>query len=364
MSHELERAKGHSPSVVGSIADSLRAQLAADCDAMLRYTLSSGHKVPINVIDAFARLSSSEIDRPGELSALALLHTSLTELVAPATPLGIRLVQNDESRHRALHLLGPVPSIRWLMVAAIFCSLTFFGISLFPSINRQTLSRDIYDLSGGTLLIALLFLLSAAGLGATFGALFEAYQFVSEGRFDARFDSVYWARIGLGLVSGLMLSELIPQAGNTKLLERPLVALLGGFSAAVVHRILKRLVDGIEGIFLAEARNSAAIPNSGARGMVSPFPHLDPETISRMLDHLLGRGAQESPPSAFLPEHCGLLPPNARSVDPNGLAVGQESTMRSGPPPATTLDDRAEQVPTLPSGEIRYSMGRPANTGA
>jgi hypothetical protein len=364
MSQELERAKRQSPLVVGPIADSLRAQLAADCDAMLRYTLASGHNVPINVIDAFARLSVSELDRPGELSALALLHSSLAELVAPATPLGIRLVQNDEYRHRALHLLGPVPSIRWLMVAAIFCSLTFFGISLFPSINRQTLSRDIYDLSGVALLIPLLFLLSAAGLGATFGALFEAYQFVSEGRFDARFDSIYWARIGLGLVSGLMLAELIPQDGGTKLLERPLLALLGGFSAAVVHRILKRLVDGVESVFLAETRNTTAIPNAGARAMVSPVQHRSPETISRMLDQLLSRGAQESLPSAFLPENPGRLPPNGRPGDVDERAGCQECPIRSGPPSTITLDGRAEQVPTLHSGTIRYSGDRPANTVA
>jgi len=361
MSQELERAKRQSPLVVGPIADSLRAQLAADCDAMLRYALASGHNVPINVIDAFARLSASELDRPGELSALALLHSSLAELVAPATPLGIRLVQNDEYRHRALHLLGPVPSIRWLMVAAIFCSLTFFGISLFPSINRQTLSRDIYDLSGITLLIPLLFLLSAAGLGATFGALFEAYQFVSEGRFDARFDSIYWARIGLGLVSGLMLAELIPQDGGTKLLERPLLALLGGFSAAVVHRILKRLVDAVESVFLAETRNSTAISNAGVRGMVSPVQHPNPEVISRMLDRLLSGGAEKSLPSALLPEHPA---PNGRASDVDERAGCQECPIRSGPPSTITLDGRAEQVRTLASGTIRYSGNRPANTVA
>jgi hypothetical protein len=129
-------------------------------------------------------------------------------------------------------------------------------MSLSPLINSETLSRDIYDLSGITLVIPLLFLLSAAGLGATFGALFDAYQFVSEGHFDARFDCVYWARIGLGLVSGLMLAELIPTSGGTKLLERPLLALLGGFSVAVVHRILQRLVNSVESFSQLKQRPS------------------------------------------------------------------------------------------------------------
>jgi hypothetical protein len=367
MSQQLERAKTNLPASVEPIAESLRAQLAADCEAMLRYALASGQNVPINVIDAFARLSVCEIERPEELSALALLHTSLAQLVAPATPMGIRLVQNDENRHRLLHLLGPVPSIRWLMGAAIFCSLTFFGLSLFPSINRQTLSRDIYDLSGVGLLIPLLFLLSAAGMGATFGALFEAFQFVSEGRFDARFDSIYWARIGLGLVSGLMLAELIPQADGTKLLERPLLALLGGFSAAVVHRILKCLVDGVESVFLDDAKNSRATPNAAARGMVNPVQHLDPGTISRMLDQLLSRGAQGSPPSGVLPEHAGLLPEslNGTPGDADERTGCLDLTIRPGPPCTTNRDGRAERDPTPPSiATARYSMKRPANTPA
>ena len=87
----------------------------------------------------------------------------------------------------------------------------FFGVSLLPEINSTDVNRDIYESAGFPLAAVLVFLLSAAGLGASFSSLFDAYELVAEGRYDTRYDSLYWARIGLGLISGLMLSELVPQ---------------------------------------------------------------------------------------------------------------------------------------------------------
>ncbi len=89
MRPHLKQHEMSSASVTKSIADTLHDQLTADCQAMLRYALASGQEIPLDVIDAFARHSLSQTDRPEELSALALLHTYLVQLVAPATPLGI-----------------------------------------------------------------------------------------------------------------------------------------------------------------------------------------------------------------------------------------------------------------------------------
>jgi hypothetical protein len=265
----------------------LRAQLLSECLLMAQFALSNGKELPQPILDALDVVDRG-LEEGVALSALAELHGQLLRVVAPATPSGLRLVQDDEKYHTILHVLGPVPSVRYLMLAAMLFSVMFFGVSLFPQINHQTLSRDIYDSHGVELLIPLVFLLSAAGLGATFGALFEAYLYVSEGSYDTKFDSVYWARIGLGLVSGLMLSSLLPQNNGTgEVLERPLLALLGGFSAAVLHRILQRLVSALEGVFVPEVRSVAALNERAVRQR--PVEELRPQRdmLARSFDQLL-----------------------------------------------------------------------------
>jgi cytochrome c-type biogenesis protein CcmH/NrfF len=71
------------------------------------------------------------------------------------------------------------------------------------------------------------------------------------------FDASYRVRIVLGLVAGLMLALLLPLQGNdsqSPTLQKPLIALLGGFSASLVHQILQRLVDTVGSAFDGDRR--------------------------------------------------------------------------------------------------------------
>ena len=60
-----------------------------------------------------------------------------------------------------------------------------------------------------------------------------------------------------GLIAGIVLPELIPVQGD-QALSRPLLALLGGFSASVVYRLLSRLVDTLESLFQGDPREFLA----------------------------------------------------------------------------------------------------------
>ncbi len=253
---------------------------------MVTAALSSGLELPTAAIELLTHLQKS----PGgenELAALAALYGHLVRLVAPATPSGLRMLEDDARKHPFLHGFGPLPSIRYLMLSAFLFSMIFFGVSLFPQINRATLSHDIYDMNGSPLLVVLTFLLSAAGLGASFGALFDAYSLISQGRYDTRNDSLYWTRIGLGLVSGLMLAELIPQAKGEVVLERPLLALLGGFSASVVHQILQRMVDALQSFFVPVATVDPADKERLAHDRVVEAQGVLRSSLARSMDGLL-----------------------------------------------------------------------------
>ncbi len=269
-----------------SLTEALREQLLSECLVMFRFALSSGLELPKPILDVLGALDRQP-ELGLELPALAAIYGQLLQLTAPATPRGLRMMQDDERAHRVLHSLGPVPSMRYLMMAAVIFSVLFFGISLLPEINRATLAPDIYDMYGLKLFWVLTFLLSAAGLGATFGALFEAYQYVAEGRYDTKYDSLYWTRIGLGLVSGLMLAELLPQASGSELLERPLLALLGGFSASVVHRVLQRLVEVAEGVFAPPRAADPAADERAVRARVAESQGSQRGALAASFDSLL-----------------------------------------------------------------------------
>lgn len=63
----------------------------------------------------------------------------------------------------------------------------------------------------------------------------------------------------------MVLAVLVPIDTGSKSFERPLLALLGGFSAFVVYRILQRLVDTLKSLVQGDARDIAAARESVLR---------------------------------------------------------------------------------------------------
>jgi len=229
-------------------------------EAMLRYALASGIVVPEAVVEILERTAArrraqpaGEIDAPmSELRQLVRAHGELVRLVAPATPRTILLL--SESRRSRLAMLGPVRLIRQMLVAVLVLLAAFVALSTTTYVNDA--GGDILHSSGIGLLVNELFFLAAGGLGAAFSALFTAYRYIADGTYDPKFESSYWLRFILGLMAGLLLPALIPlgDGAESAALTRPLLALLGGFSAAVLYRILERLVGAVESLVRADSR--------------------------------------------------------------------------------------------------------------
>jgi hypothetical protein len=91
------------------------------------------------------------------------------------------------------------------------------------------------------------YLLCAAGLGATFAGLFKANQELAAGEYDPKEEPAYSGMLVLGLIAGVLLSQVMPAnfAGLDELTQ-PLLALVGGFSAPAVYSILQRLVETVQ----------------------------------------------------------------------------------------------------------------------
>jgi hypothetical protein len=185
------------------------------------------------------------------ISELLAAHHSLKLLIAPATPAGVRIYCQMSGGGRA-RLLGPHAVIRRLSMANLLFMLLFFATSLSTLINNDTIHLSVYEQSGAPLLFKLLFITAVSGIGASFAVLFEAWEDIRRRRFDPIMESSYWLQIGLGVVAGIILTEIVqtgaPGPGESSVKE-PLVALAGGFSAGLLHVVLSRVVKAIRNIF-------------------------------------------------------------------------------------------------------------------
>lgn len=247
----------------GTLGEKLRQETIAEIEAMALFLLSDGR--PIGE-EAAELLSQLERDAAMPLEDLIALHCNLSATIMPAKPRSILSLQQGQVAGRWSGYFGPTPGVRRLTGASLFFALTFFVFSLSGEINLEAMSLSIYELSGVPLAIKLGLILSAAGLGASFAALFSVWEDLRNHRYEPLAESASWMQVGLGLVAGLMLAEIIggeqalATGGDTTVafggMSEPLLALLGGFSAGVIHMVLNSIVNAIRRAFGREHRDS------------------------------------------------------------------------------------------------------------
>ena len=249
----------------------LRRQIYLEARAMAEFALSKGRTVPaqvITTIEAFedeaepAPAAANEgPDAPAApakqpIDNLVQAHDELVALVAPATPKTILLLDMEQERNHFFKFLGPVGLVRQMMMLAILSLVLFIALSLSPSVDSTELSAK--GLPG---LMDMLFFLAAAGLGASFASLYKANDYITRGTFDPTQQASYWIRFLLGLIAGLVMAIFISDKsleGSSFLNEgivRPLLAILGGFSADLVYTLLNRLVETMKSLFQGSMKN-------------------------------------------------------------------------------------------------------------
>ncbi|KVW34431.1 hypothetical protein [Burkholderia ubonensis] len=250
------RAPVPPPAPAAREADGLAAQLCDECEAMARFALHHGLPVEPDTVAQLATLIAngrSSADpplAPAQQRVLATLHRKLAALVAPATPQAVTLLDLHRRNAHPLAWLGPVPLIRLLTCSALGFLFAVIATSLSPHVSSENIDRGFLQSDGTLLLWNTLFLLCCAGLGASFATLFQAHRYVAASIYDPKYDASYGARLILGVIAGLILVEMLPPQlfaqGSMHSFGRPALAMLGGFSATAVHRVLQRLVDTLE----------------------------------------------------------------------------------------------------------------------
>ncbi|MBP2297012.1 hypothetical protein [Azospirillum rugosum] len=334
----------------------MRSQLLDECDAMVQYALGSGMALPpdlhagLALLDA-VRSGAMDTLSSAEVVELAVLHGQLAQLVAPAKPHTLYLMQTDPARDSWVSILGPLPNIRRLMLGAVVFVAMFIGTSLSPNLNKETIAGSIYSLSGTVLMVNLAFIIAAAGIGSCFHVLFAAHKFVSEGTYEPKYESTYWMRIAMGVMSGLILAEMVGidfQDGKT--MGKPILALLGGFSATLLHRILNQLVTKVESMFPTDGGAQAKSfdgPSGGGVGGDRPASLPPPAEFQAP--------AAESAPPALPPPSAPPPAPTPAPAPPASAPPASAQEESDAPPPASS-----SAPPPAPT-EDRPADGKPAD---
>lgn len=258
----------------------LREQLYRECCAMTEYSLAHGLSVPVKVVKAIEQVYDSlpslimenetgkttPVIEP-DIEPLINAHQILSNIVKPALPGTIHLLDIEKRSKSWWSMLGPVPIIRQMTVAALISMFLFIAMPLSSHVCGIQ-SGEMTQQYGLDLLLNFIFYLSAAGLGASFAALYKGMSYITKGTFDPTHQASYWIRFLLGLISGLVLSVMIskdfiayivnPDEQKIffeKELIRPIVAMLGGFSADLLYTILIRFVETVESLFKGSTKN-------------------------------------------------------------------------------------------------------------
>ena len=262
--------------------------MARECEAMVKHAFSTGRVVPVEVMECLDRAVSAPdglmafatSDRSGDasradteprsapeivISRFALLtaaHSGLAFAIAPATPEAVRLMADEYERHPTWCEFGPLPLVRQMLGLAMLSLVTLLAVSISEAVNTANMSKSLLQLSGYPLLMIEAFLVSAASLGSCFANLQRINTVISDGTYDPRVQSTYWTRWVMGVISGVVLSQIVydfflaPHSGNdptvrtaTVAIGQPILALLGGYSVDFVHGILRRAINAVANFF-------------------------------------------------------------------------------------------------------------------
>jgi hypothetical protein len=258
------------------IKERLWQRMARECEAMVQHALSTGRAVPVETIERlnqaiFASDGPGDVvarDRPGDASPedtppvasevktsrfalLASAHAELALAIAPATPEALSLLADEYEKHPIRCEFGPLPLVRQMLAVALLSLFGLLVVALAEEVNTVNFTKTMLELSGYELLVVEAFLVAAASLGASFANLQKINAVISEGTYDPRVQSTYWTRWTMGVISGVVLSQIVydflrrrsgTDIGYIAGVGQPLLALLGGYSVDIVTGLIRRAI--------------------------------------------------------------------------------------------------------------------------
>jgi hypothetical protein len=259
--------------------------LQRECEAMLQYALGKAREIPAETAQRAGRVliegAPAATGDAGQFVELTILHNELSALIQPASGRTLVLLEQEHKAHPILYVFGPVRLVRQMLAFAVFALLSTSLLSALSAVDVERVAQGWFDLNGSTALGVLAFLLSVAGLGAAFSNLSTISRYIDQANYDPTFEGSYWVRVVLGLISGVVLGEILfdlvikSAAGAGGLApagERIVLAFLGGFATAPVQRLLTNLSDAVGTLLHGRQQPAVAQRPTAAAAAATPRP--------------------------------------------------------------------------------------------
>ncbi|RRS09234.1 hypothetical protein EAG18_07260 [Pseudoalteromonas sp. J010] len=223
-----------------------------ELNAMHRYASMQGIAVnpETNAFLAAVTCKQQNGERLSEQDTAQLeqTHKQLTELIAPAKPDCIELIQAHENSW--LRFLGAIPLVRQLLLVLLVCLLSVGALAMSPYVTSATLNQTLSSLYGWPRLANFMLYLCAASCGAAATSWAIAGHYLKSMRFLDEFTSCYWVKLSIGTSSGLVLCTYLPierlhgiKSQFMLDIDKPLLACLG---AAATVLLMHFLVKGLK----------------------------------------------------------------------------------------------------------------------
>lgn len=247
-----KQATTASEPVTKGISPDITKQLSDDINCMLGYASRNAIHINENLLPL---IQDSSVDD------LVKAHNVLVDNVSPATPKSIRYTRALYTEETAKSMFRKLPLVRNLILLALFFLLMFVLTALSPEVTNDSLDKGVLDNEGTGLLLNLGFLASVSGLGVAFYLLKTVSTAVKKGTLIPEDTIYYVALIVLGVIAGLLLSEIIvvPNESSTdtiNLFDKSVLALLGGFSSDAIFTILQSIIERIKAVFAVDSNPS------------------------------------------------------------------------------------------------------------
>lgn len=219
-------------------------EMSQDINSMLAYASRNAIQIDTNLLGLIENSSVND---------LINAHNLLVKNVAPASPKSILYTRKLYQEDQNVSLLRKLPLVRNLIILALIFMALFIGTALFPEVNNDSLDKGVLENNGLNLLLNLGFLCSISGLGVTFYLLKTVSTSLKKGRLIPEDTIYYIALIVLGVMAGIILSEIIqvPASGSddVSLFNKSVLALLGGFSSDAIFSVLQSIIERLKNLF-------------------------------------------------------------------------------------------------------------------
>ena len=226
------------------ISDEVKGKMSEEINEMLSFAVYNG--ITINT-DVVSLIQNCSVDN------LVNAHNMLCKNVAPATPKSIAYTRKLREDTDKKTLFSKLPLVRNLIILSLVFLATFIITGSSEDVNNTSLDLGVMNNHGASLLLNLAYLSSIAGLGVLFYLLKNVSASVKNGNLVPEDTIYYIALIVLGVISGLIMSEILnfytKDPDSINLFNKSVLALIGGFSSDAIFTVLQGLIDRLKAIF-------------------------------------------------------------------------------------------------------------------